>query len=612
MSNFGLSKGGLTALWESDGELPTLRLQVLNGRYFPAKSTSNQESIRPRFILSDSINMVLAFGAQNADISEFTKDLTKHDIIELTSYVKHAFKGKRILLISSLKVVDKAPERIGNPVYFQGSGAKESLDENNRDASPSVDNNKPLSTTTNTTTSYSNTTGSSNSNLGGKPKSTIKSSGQAIYPIEAISPYQNKWTIKARVSLKSEMRTWHNQRGEGRLFNVNFLDESGEIRATAFNEQADQFYDLLQEGKVYYVTKARVNLAKRQFNNLSHSYELSLDRETDITPCYDVSDDVPKVNLNLVKLDKIQQVEANAIIDVMGVVKEIGEIRQLTAKTTGKPYDKRDLTIVDESQYSIRITLWNKSALEFNGKENDIIGFKAAKVSDFGGKSLSLTPGSSMIINPDTTEAHGLKGWYDMQGSHEAFKTFTSDMSAATGRIEERKTILQVKEEHLGASERPDYFRIKASIRFIRDQAIAYPACAEEGCNKKVIETSSGTWRCESMDKEFDNPVYRYIITISVVDHTDQLWLSCFDDVGRILFGKPANEVVNLKENYPQSFSNVISEATGKEYEFRVRAKQDNYQGQERIRYQVLSASPINYSADADALVEKLGKLLQD
>jgi replication factor A1 len=83
----------------------------------------------------------------------------------------------------------------------------------------------------------------------------------AVYPIEGLSPYQNKyiqmrvmtdcrWTIRVRVTYKSEIKEWHNQRGQGRLFTVHFVDETGEIRATGFNDQVDAFYDKLKEGNV--------------------------------------------------------------------------------------------------------------------------------------------------------------------------------------------------------------------------------------------------------------------------------------------------------------------------------------------------------------------------
>lgn len=113
---------------------------------------------------------------------------------------------------------------------------------------------------------------------GGPPKD---SSHGNIYPIEALSPYQHKWTIKARCTHKGDVKTWHNKNGEGKLFSVNFLDESGEIRATGFNDAVDSWYDIITEGSVYYVSSpCRVNLAKKQFSNVNNDYELTFERDT--------------------------------------------------------------------------------------------------------------------------------------------------------------------------------------------------------------------------------------------------------------------------------------------------------------------------------------------
>src|SRR5688572_26583667 len=45
--------------------------------------------------------------------------------------------------------------------------------------------------------------------------------GNNIYPIEGLSPFAHKWTIKARVTSKSDIKTWHKATGEGKLFSVN-------------------------------------------------------------------------------------------------------------------------------------------------------------------------------------------------------------------------------------------------------------------------------------------------------------------------------------------------------------------------------------------------------
>lgn len=117
-----------------------------------------------------------------------------------------------------------------------------------------------------------------------------------IHPIEALSPYAHRWTIKARCTSKSEIKTWHNKNGEGRLFTVNLLDESGEIRATGFKEQCDAFYDIFQEGSIYYISApCRVQMAKKQFSNLSNDYELTFESLTIVekvvrTDMVDISD----------------------------------------------------------------------------------------------------------------------------------------------------------------------------------------------------------------------------------------------------------------------------------------------------------------------------------
>lgn len=106
--------------------------------------------------------------------------------------------------------------------------------------------------------------------------------GRSIYPIEGLSPYQNNWTVKARVTHKSEVKTWSNQRGEGKLFNLTLMDETGEIRATAFNAAVDELYEKLEEGKVYYISKGRVNLAKKKFSNVQNDYEMTLEKNSEI------------------------------------------------------------------------------------------------------------------------------------------------------------------------------------------------------------------------------------------------------------------------------------------------------------------------------------------
>jgi replication factor A1 len=102
------------------------------------------------------------------------------------------------------------------------------------------------------------------------------------YPIGSLSPYQNNWVIKARVTQKSDIRKWANQKGEGQLFSVTLMDESGEIRATGFNTVVDELYPKFVEGKVYYISKAKIQFAKKKFSNLTNDYEITMERGTEV------------------------------------------------------------------------------------------------------------------------------------------------------------------------------------------------------------------------------------------------------------------------------------------------------------------------------------------
>ena len=77
---------------------------------------------------------------------------------------------------------------------------------------------------------------------------------------------QARWTVKARCSSKTDIKRYSNQRGEGRVFSFDLVDkDKGEIRCTGFNDQCDKFFDKVEAGKIYTLTKGSVR-PKRQGN----------------------------------------------------------------------------------------------------------------------------------------------------------------------------------------------------------------------------------------------------------------------------------------------------------------------------------------------------------
>ncbi|KAI0794746.1 hypothetical protein C8Q74DRAFT_1250392 [Fomes fomentarius] len=51
------------------------------------------------------------------------------------------------------------------------------------------------------------------------------------------------------------------------------MDDSCEIRTIGFKAVVDDFYNRLQEGKVYSISRAIVGLAKKKFSNVNNDSE---------------------------------------------------------------------------------------------------------------------------------------------------------------------------------------------------------------------------------------------------------------------------------------------------------------------------------------------------
>lgn len=570
-----------------DPILQVLQIKELNGMPNAAQ--------RYRVVLSDGMHFMQCMFI--ASLSGLFRDdapekLQRGSLFKAKSFTVNDVRNRKILVVLDGEIVPGVGplERIGQPTLYEvqaPSDGKSGNANGNTDGNVTANTNSYVKPQTQNLHQSQNTTNSSN---------------RAITMIEAISPYQNRWTIKARVTRKTDIKHWHNQRGEGKLFSVNLMDESGEIRATAFNNEVDQLNQIFQEGSVYYISKCRVNIAKKEFTNISHEYELHFDRESIVEKCED-QHAVPQIRFDFKKIGSLDQVDKDAIVDTLGVLKEVGELSEITSKATNKAVSKRDLIVVDDSSYQIRLTIWGKTAENFSYPEGSILAFKGAKVSDFNGRSLSMFSTSTISQNPDIPEAHYLRGWYEQYGKTQTLKTHQSLVSPTASRSDDLKTLCEAEGENLGMADSPDYYNCKATIIFIKKDNIFYPACPTEGCNKKVIEDTEGQWRCERCDKSFPEPNYRYIMTLNVHDHTGQQWFNAFDDVGHIITGRTANELFGIKQNSEDSFNDVLHQSICRSYIFRVRAKQDQYGGTTRVRHNVMSVTPIDFAREGKHLV---------
>ena len=64
-----------------------------------------------------------------------------------------------------------------------------------------------------------------------------------------------------------------------------------------------------------------------------------------------------------------------------------------------------------------------------------MVACKGCRLSDWGGRSLSLLASSQMIINPDIREAALLKGWWSREGNNKEFMGYKHEGGGAGSKL---------------------------------------------------------------------------------------------------------------------------------------------------------------------------------
>ena len=442
--------------------------------------------------------------------------------------------------------------------------------------------------------------------------------GDRIQPIASLNPYQSRWAIKARVTNKSELKTWKNERGEGKLFSVDLLDQSGgQIKATMFNEAVDKFWGVFQPNHVYMIGKGVLKMANRKFSVIPNDYEMTLNVDAEVEEVTEGDNTILEQKFAFVPMDCLLRIPPEDTVDVIGVVKSVSQIYPVMSKMTQKQLTKRLLTLTDKSLVSVEVTFWGDLAEKYGDNIlNKVIAVKAAKVSAYGGensRALSTLFGSRVFVEPDVPETQALSEWYETTGKDAVLEHITRK-GQGSGGIDPRKNFAQLKVEDLGL--RPDksfFFTIRCTPVFFRhggDKPPYYDACPTPNCNRKVtLNSSTSRWRCENCNQEFPSPSPRYILSLQAVDATGEQWLTAFNDVAQILLGQSAQTLSEFKEaGNTTAYEKVFKDAVFKTYLMKCRAKQElnKETGAAAVRYHVLAVTPVNYKQESHLLLEEI------
>ncbi|XP_050765082.1 replication protein A 70 kDa DNA-binding subunit isoform X3 [Gymnogyps californianus] len=551
-----LSEGAIAAIMQGENVSKPV-LQVINTR---AIATGNGPP-RYRVLMSDGVNTLSSFmlATQLNSLVEEER-LSAQCICQVNRFIVNSLKdGRRVVILMDLNVLktaDKVGGNIGNPVpYNEGEWQgqqRSSAPAANPAPSKAQQQNGSLSVAGPAAPKYH-----APSNQFGKASATSSmrtpgGSQAKVVPIASLNPYQSKWTICARVTQKGQIRTWSNSRGEGKLFSIELVDESGEIRATAFNDQADKFFPLIELNKVYYFTKGNLKTANKQYTAVKNDYEITFTNETSVVPCDDAQH-LPSVQFEFVSISDLENTPKDSIVDVIGICKSYEDVTKITVKANNREVSKRNVHLMDTSGKLVTATLWGNEAEQFDGSRQPVIAIKGARVSDFGGRSLSVLSSSTVVINPDSPEAFKLRGWFDSEGQLLECASISDVRGGpASGVNTNWKTLFEAKSENLGQGDK-----------------------------------------------------------VTIADCLEYQWVTCFQESAEFILGQNAAFLGELKEKNEQAFEEVFQNANFNTYEFRIRVKLETYNDESRIKATAVDVKPVNYREYSKRLIASIRRNAQ-
>lgn len=648
-----LTRGAIAHIHKTGQATGEPLLQVVDMKLIsPGNPATNANAPRYRFGLSDGVHFMQAITASQLTTLIIEGKLKSLSLIRLKEFICNNINNKCILIVLNLEVIAQLPTKVGNPVNaYSVLGQQNQL--SNATVQPQA-SYVPLNATIPANGNTASAPGAYGSNgfgqpnnfgqsghggfssvgFGGKgnqwnaPKShsngpitKMSSTPTGFFrPIQTINPYQNGWTIRGRCTYKSDLRKFQNSRGEGQVISFELTDESGSIRITGFTQRAPEIYDKIHHNRLYKVSRGQLKQANERFNRSTSNFEMTLDINSQLE---EIEDDgsFMQIKYNFTKIANLDSVDVKGNCDVVGIVTAIGPVSEIIIRSTGEPCPRRSITLTDDSKSSVELTLWRKQAETFLTEadlaRHPVLLLRNAQRGDFGGVSLNVSRLTTIEKDPvNVPEANKLRAWFDGGGlTNVNVQSVTAGMGGGGKITGERKTLERAKAEDVdpvfsgggSGSGATAAFVSRAVISFISTKGdMYYPGDPES--KKKVVQYAPGIWTNESSGRQLSDTeiVWRYIISMKIMDSTSSEWASGFDEVGQVLFGRSADELRQLKEKDSAMFQSILDDATFRPLLMKMQVKERMWQNVLKVRYTVSRVELIDFASEGHQQLKEI------
>ena len=489
-----------------------------------------------------------------------------------------------------------------------------------------------------------------------KEESEYNNENSTIYtPLKQLTTLSQDYKLLIKITSKGEIKPFRN--GKGKLFSFIIMDEFGtKMQAIGFDKIADKYKDELLENNIYEITGGYIRIADKRFDPPGSDYKLILN-ETSVFTKKNILENNFKDKFidpdnKFLTLREVKEVSINSIVNVICIVGDKGETSHKDTKS-GSILIRKTL-VLDQSNEKMELTLWRHfTQLKINN--GDLLVCQKVRVNDFGGKNITSTTESKIVINPQ------LKDFPDISKEIQALKNFSEQNELNKGIIdtnnllnsnnnnnsfnkaksENNNNIILNKNNYSSNNNnnisnnnknyndkivymdsildemdkyvmtdfehRFPFYKIRATVtHLVHTEKNFYPGCPNRECNRKV-SFSNGDWICQYCRQSFKTPKYYYSLNIRVKDCSSEYWVDIFGKPAELIMNMSADEYRNILVNRDDEKLNQISDSIEyKEFYFLLKVRLNKYNDTTKKKFTANKIERINKKEDTGRLVNDI------
>uniref|UniRef100_A0A0G4FR13 Replication factor A C-terminal domain-containing protein n=1 Tax=Chromera velia CCMP2878 TaxID=1169474 RepID=A0A0G4FR13_9ALVE len=452
-------------------------------------------------------------------------------------------------------------------------------------------------------------------------------------PIGELNQYTSRFKIKARVTGKTDLRKYTQQKTgkQSQVFSVDLLDaDRSAIRGTFWGDEVcSKFFGKIELGKVFYFEGGYLKVSNKKYNNTNHPYEINFNERTLVTPAED-DKKIERECFNNVEIRDIKSMKRDDDfpIDLLGICKRAYKPRTQMKKNGQGEFTKRDLEIVDKSGMLLQVTLFGKWTTLPDEKFNEtatgepvVIQFKNLRIQEYQGqRSGTAYDSTEMNFTPKSPKAEEMKTWWMGGGNKVNFEPVrqrSDDDSARTGRAPAKEmnlgdARLAVEDLPLSLDRQNEHSLVFTGQYVLKElrgvgaqdagetPPLFFYSCPT--CNKKASK-DEGVYRCEKCQVSGITPNVKYLFRATFLDARADVTAVCFDQTGLVLLNDEAAKIAAMEDRDLEMRKNA---ALWRPMTMVMRGNREQYKDDVRPNFRVLKAEFISPGSYATLLKDQM------